>query len=74
MLPAVGQYGRLPLHRDAIEAEYVAGTWKPPAAGDTIDALDGRQEIWQAVTARDGVLDTRSQRGGYRNGRSGVRV
>src|SRR4051812_43023547 len=29
-LPAVGQYGRLPLQRDAIEAEHVAGTWKEP--------------------------------------------
>lgn len=65
VLPAVGQYGRLPLHRDAIEAEYVAGNWRPPEAGDTIDALDGGQEIWQAVAARDGVLNTRSQRGGY---------
>ncbi len=65
VLPAVGEYGRLPLHRDAVEAQLVAGTWKPPAAGDTIDALDGGQEIWQAVTARDGTLDTRSQRGGY---------
>src|SRR5437667_10148288 len=32
VLPAVGQYGRLPLPRDALEAQIVAGTWKPPAA------------------------------------------
>jgi hypothetical protein len=65
VLPAVGEYGRLPLHRDALEAQIVAGSWKSPEAGDTVEALDGKQEIWQAVTARDGALDTRSLRGGY---------
>lgn len=65
VLPAVGQYGRLPVHRDAVEAQIVAGTWKSPEAGDTIDTLDGGQEIWQAVTASDGTIDARNHRGGY---------
>lgn len=66
LLSAVGQYGRLSLHRDALEAQVVAGTWKVPAAGDAVELPDGRRETWQAAKADDGgTLDTQKHRGGY---------
>ncbi len=66
VLPAVGQYGRLPLQRDAVEAQLVTGTWKDPAAGQTVKAPDGKVSMWSAVKAGDdGTLDTQKLRGGY---------
>src|SRR3954471_11366898 len=65
-LPAVGQYGRLPLHRDALEVQIVDGTWKPPTAGQTVKSPDGKMSMWSAVkAAADGSLDTPKLRGGY---------
>src|SRR4051812_12846077 len=65
-LPTVGQYGRLPLHRDALEAQIVDGTWKPPTAGQTVKSPDGKMSMWSAVkAAADGSLDTPKLRGGY---------
>ena len=66
VLPAVGQYGRLPLQRDAIEAELVTGTWKEPTPGATLKTADGKLSMWNAVKAKDdGTLDTQKIRGGY---------
>src|SRR5689334_3884221 len=66
VLPAVGQYGRLPLHRDAIEAYLVTGTWKEPTPGATLKTTDGKLSMWNAVKAGDdGTLDTQKIRGGY---------
>jgi dienelactone hydrolase len=66
MLPAVGQYGRLMLQRDAVEAQLVTGTWKAPAAGDAVKTPDGKSGQWLAVKASDdGTLDTQKLRGGY---------
>src|SRR5689334_413465 len=66
VLPAVGQYGRLPLQRDAIEAQLVTGTWKEPAPGATLKTADGKLSMWNAVKAGDdGTLDTQKIRGGY---------
>jgi len=66
VLPAVGQYGRLALQRDAIEAELVAGKWKPPTAGDVVKTADGKSATWSAAKADgDGALDTQKVRGGY---------
>src|SRR5262245_56461247 len=42
VLPVAGQYGRLPLQRDAIEAQLVAGNWKPPSAGHSVKAPGGK--------------------------------
>jgi dienelactone hydrolase len=66
VLPAVGQYGRLPLQRDSVEAQLVDGTWKAPAPGATLKTADGKLSMWNAVKAgNDGTLDTQKIRGGY---------
>jgi predicted esterase len=66
VLPAVGQYGRLPLQRDAIEADLVAGTMKEPTPGATLKTADGKLSMWNSVKAgEDGTLDTQKIRGGY---------
>ncbi len=66
VLPAVGQYGRLPLQRDAIEAQLVTGTWKEPTPGTTLKTTDNKLSMWNAVKASDdGTLDTQKIRGGY---------
>jgi predicted esterase len=66
ILPAVGQYGRLPLQRDAVEADLVAGTWKEPTPGATLKTADGKLSMWNSVKASDdGSLDTQKIRGGY---------
>ena len=72
VLPAVGQYGRLPLHRDALEAQLVAGTWKLPADGDAVETPDHatggarRRETWRTVNVDDdGTLDVQEFHGGY---------
>ncbi len=65
VLPAVGNYGRLPLQQDAVEAEIVAGKWRPPSDGATVELPDGEQKSWQATTAAGATLDTRALRGGY---------
>jgi predicted esterase len=65
-LPAVGQYGRLPLHRDAVEAQLVAGAWEMPADGAAIESLDGNAERWQALEASgEGQLEAPTLRGGW---------
>src|SRR6476646_412241 len=66
VLPAIGQYGRLLLQRDAIEAELVTGTWKEPTPGATLKTAAGKLSMWNSVKANDdGTLDTQKIRGGY---------
>jgi pimeloyl-ACP methyl ester carboxylesterase len=65
VLPAVGHYGRLPVHRDAVEAQLVAGEWSTPRAGDAVSVPGGQAKTWRAATAEEGVLETRTIRGGY---------
>ncbi len=66
VLPAVGQYGRVPVDRDPVEAQVVRGTWRPPAAGDQVEAVGGEPKSWREATLTvDGTVDTTSLRGGY---------
>jgi hypothetical protein len=65
VLEAVGHYGRLPLARDAVEAQIVKGTWQEPVVGSSIDYDDDRA-IWLTTSiGDDGALDTEQLRGGY---------
>src|SRR5262245_54987587 len=41
VLPPVGRHGRSPLASDALEAQIVAGKWKPPVTGDAVVLPDG---------------------------------
>jgi predicted esterase len=66
VLPAVGQYGRLPLDRDAVEAQIVRGTWHAPADGDQVKADEGEPEVWRAAQLNEqGAVDAQLLRGGY---------
>jgi dienelactone hydrolase len=65
VLPPVGVSGRSAVHRDAVEAEIVAGRWKAPRAGDKVTLPDGRDRAWEAARAKDGALDHTALRGGY---------
>ena len=64
-IPIVGSYGRAAIHVDPVDAAIVAGTFKMPNAGDEVVAHDGRTARWREAKVRDGVLPTRSIRGGY---------
>jgi len=62
----VGQYGRAPIHRDALEAQIVSGRWSPPKAGDTVTLPDGSTRTWEAATAAEnGWITHDALRGGY---------
>ena len=57
-VPTVGSSGRTLVHVDPVEAALVAGTWKPPSAGDAVPAADGSTKTWAAVEANgEGVFD-----------------
>jgi dienelactone hydrolase len=65
VLPPVGQGGRLPVHKDALEAEIVAGRWLPPKAGDVV-AAGNAKAVWRPMTAqKDGTFREKELRGGY---------
>ncbi|MDE2208049.1 MAG: prolyl oligopeptidase family serine peptidase, partial [Armatimonadetes bacterium] len=51
VISRVGRYGRIPVHQDAVEAEIVAGTWKPPHSGDTVTLPDGKVRTWTLLNA-----------------------
>jgi len=62
----VGQMGRSPVHQDAIEAQWVAGQWRPPVAGDTVTARAGTSRAWESIQADgDGWFAGPAMRGGY---------
>ncbi len=66
VLPAVGHYGRLPIHQDAVEAQIVSGKWRPPVEGEQVGSEKRDQKFWRAVAVdKSGTLDTRAFRGGY---------
>ena len=50
-ISGVGTHGRTALHTDPIEAMMVAGTWKPPRAGDTVTLPGGDKRAWVAAQA-----------------------
>jgi len=66
VLEPVGRYGRAPVHTDALEAEIVAGRWKPPQPGETVRVSDDVVKTWQEATPGDeGWLKQDALRGGY---------
>lgn len=58
--------GRSAVRVDPIEAQVVAGTWKAPAAGDSVAGPDGEEQKWETASANDqGSLAGSTFRGGY---------
>lgn len=63
LIPAVGQYGRTPLHRDAVESELASGQWELPTAGDALAITGDEPEMWRpAQVDSNGVLDKSRER------------
>lgn len=61
-LPSVTSGGRWALHRDPVEAQIVAGSWRAPTAGERVETPSGGSRTWQVVHAdKDGAF----QVGGY---------
>jgi pimeloyl-ACP methyl ester carboxylesterase len=66
ILGPVGRYGRAPLHRDALEAQIVAGKWAAPKAGDKVAVPGGTEQTWQEAKAgADGSINNAALAGGY---------
>src|SRR5436305_14683018 len=62
----VGRAGRSAIHTDAIEAQIVAGRWKPPIAGDPLVLADGSVRQWERMEAdKDGWFSGQALNGGY---------
>jgi pimeloyl-ACP methyl ester carboxylesterase len=64
VISAVGRRGRSPYHTDAIEAQLVAGSWRPPIIGAEVTLPDNAHRTWQkGSVSKDGVLSMPG--GGY---------
>jgi len=62
----IGQYGRSPVHQDALAEQIVLGTWTIPKASDTITSEKGETKSWQPIKAdSNGWFSDRRRRGGY---------
>lgn len=65
-LDPVGAGGRVPIVTNALTSQVVSGTFKTPAAGDTVTAVGGQTRTWAAETAGpDGAINSRAFRGGF---------
>ncbi len=65
VIPKLGVYGRVPMHRDPLEALLATGKWKSPEDGDSIDASVGSSRRWRKGEIDNGALQTDSAIGGY---------
>ncbi|MCX7015588.1 MAG: alpha/beta hydrolase-fold protein, partial [Candidatus Sumerlaeota bacterium] len=66
VVDSVGRRGRSAFRADAIEAQFVAGTWRAPRAGDTVTLPDGQTRSWRPATAdAAGWFEGRAFDGGY---------
>ncbi len=66
IIDRVGQYGRSPIHTDAIEEQIVRSTWQPPTDGVTVTLPDGSTRSWKkSAAAEDGWLRHDALGGGY---------
>ncbi len=66
VLPAVGRYGRVPLHQDPLQALLARGKWSAPLAGSSVSRFDGKLKTWVAASADStGWLDGSQIHGGY---------
>ncbi|MFC1652089.1 sugar-binding protein [Planctomycetota bacterium] len=47
----IGRYGRQPLYTDMLVHALTQGTWTPPTEGQSLQAADGEEQIWQPIRA-----------------------
>lgn len=66
VVPKVAGGGRSVLRTDPVEYQIVTGTWKPPAAGDTVTRSDGETRAWAAAAPNaEGWIEDEGLAGGY---------
>lgn len=66
VLEPVGQYGRAPVHTDALEAAIIAERWRPPQPGDKVRVSESVERTWQEVAPDEqGWVRHPALRGGY---------
>ncbi|HLK56758.1 MAG TPA: prolyl oligopeptidase family serine peptidase [Chthonomonadaceae bacterium] len=66
ILTQVAQGGRSAIHRDAVEAKIVAGTWKTPIDKETLTLPNGNVQTWTLLSAgADGAFRGRGLGNGY---------
>lgn len=66
VIGGVAQFDRAAIHTDAIEAQIVAGTWKPPRAGDVVAMPNGETRTWRSAgTGDDGWVHDPALHAGY---------
>jgi predicted esterase len=66
VIPRIGVYGRVPLHRDPVDTLVASGNWQTPEDGQSLDAASGGSRRWRKSSANgQGVLETEAAIGGY---------
>ncbi len=66
VISQVSQSGRSALHRDAVEAQIVAGTWKTPKVGDMLSLPNGTPQSWTRLSVNaEGAFRNRALGNGY---------
>lgn len=66
VIGSLGRAGRSALHTDSLEAHIVSGTWRAPAAGETVQTPDGASRTWEPADAdTNGVLGKAAMRVAY---------
>ncbi len=65
-LEPVGSGGRVPIVTNALTSQVVAGSFKPPVAGDSVTSVTGQSRTWTKEEAgADGAINSRAFRGGF---------
>ncbi|MCG3126655.1 MAG: hypothetical protein CHACPFDD_01506 [Phycisphaerae bacterium] len=61
----VGRGARAAIRSDAVELQVVSGTWRAPAAGDTLTLADGTERAWRVLSAGKDGFEADELRNGY---------
>lgn len=65
VLPRKGTPGRVLVSADPVAGRLVLGTWRTPAPGEKWGVVDGSEQAWEEVPARDGAITHGALRDGY---------
>lgn len=67
LIGGVVKGGRFPVIADSVQAQIVAGNWKFPSVGDTLNDPDGKEHKWEAAPKpnKDGWIESDALESGY---------